>query len=455
MSLPALVALLFTLTALLSALNARFLRLPPTIGVLLGGLMLAAVVAALGALGVTQAADVRGLLRAVPFDRLVMEGLLSFLLFASAVQTDVRALLRERGIIAGLAVVTTLITMLALGGGLYLVTDWLGQPLTLAQALLFGAIVAPTDPVAVMPLLERAGVPERLRALVAGESLFNDGVGVAAFTVLSAAAVSTGTGSEAPALDVAGIGALLAREMLGGIVLGALLGVLTAQLTRLARDQATAVLLSLALVTGGYALGELLGVSAPVTVAAGGVVLILLLRSGRARRKEAGRLSAQELRGSARIHSFWEILDQVLNAVLFVLLALEALVVNLRPELLGVGVAVALLSVAARGLGVWLPLTLYGWQAQRAGPEKRRSLSARRLNLQPFAPYTRRLMTWAGLRGGVALALAFSLPAGELRDRLLFLTYVVVLFSLLGQGLTVPLLARRAVAADPDARPSA
>lgn len=454
MSLPALTALLFTLTALLSALNARFLRLPPTIGVLLGGLVLAGAVAALGALGVAQAAQVRGLLLAVPFDRLVMEGLLSFLLFASAVQTDVRALLRERGIIAGLAVVTTLVTMLALGGGLYLVTGWLGQPLTLAQALLFGAIVAPTDPVAVMPLLERAGVPERLRALVAGESLFNDGVGVAAFTVLSAAVVGSGAGTQAP-LDVARIGTLLAREMLGGILLGALLGVLTARLTRLARDQATAVLLSLALVTGGYALGELAGVSAPVTVAAGGVTLILLLRVGQARRKEAGRLSLQEARDTARIRSFWEVLDQVLNAVLFVLLALEALVVHLRPELLGVGVAVALLSVTARGLGVWLPLTLYQLQARRAGPDKRQSLRARRLNLQAFAPYTRRLMTWAGLRGGVALALAFSLPAGELRDRLLFLTYVVVLFSLLGQGLTVPLLARRAVAADPDTRPAA
>lgn len=454
MSLPALTALLFTLTALLSALNARFLRLPPTIGVLLGGLVLAGAVAALGALGVAQAAQVRGLLLAVPFDRLVMEGLLSFLLFASAVQTDVRALLRERGIIAGLAVVTTLVTMLALGGGLYLVTGWLGQPLTLAQALLFGAIVAPTDPVAVMPLLERAGVPERLRALVAGESLFNDGVGVAAFTVLSAAVVGSGAGTQAP-LDVARIGTLLAREMLGGILLGALLGVLTARLTRLARDQATAVLLSLALVTGGYALGELAGVSAPVTVAAGGVTLILLLRVGQARRKEAGRLSLQEARDTARIRSFWEVLDQVLNAVLFVLLALEALVVHLRPELLGVGVAVALLSVAARGLGVWLPLTFYQLQARRAGPDKRQSLRARRLNLQAFAPYTRRLMTWAGLRGGVALALAFSLPAGELRDRLLFLTYVVVLFSLLGQGLTVPLLARRAVAADPDTRPAA
>lgn len=454
MTLPALVALLFTLTALLSALNARFLRLPPTIGVLLGGLVLAAGVAALGALGVAQAAQVRGLLRGVPFDRLVMEGLLSFLLFASTVQTDVRALLRERGVIAGLAIITTLITMLALGGGLYLVTGWLGQPLTLAQALLFGAIVAPTDPVAVMPLLERAGVPERLRALVAGESLFNDGVGVAAFTVLSAAVGSGAPGSDTP-LDVAEIGTLLAREMLGGIVLGALLGVLTARLTGLARDQATAVLLSLALVTGGYALGELLGVSAPVTVAAGGVVLILLLRTGRARREEAGHMSLQETQDTARIHGFWEVLDQVLNAVLFVLLALEALVVNLRPELLGVGVAVALLSVAARGLGVWLPLTLYQAHARRAGPERRQFLRGRRLNLQPFAPYTRRLMTWAGLRGGVALALAFSLPAGELRDRLLFLTYVVVLFSLLGQGLTVPPLARRAVAADAEARPPA
>ncbi|WP_249385520.1 cation:proton antiporter [Deinococcus radiodurans] len=330
-----------------------------------------------------------------------------------------------------LAVVTTLLTMLLLGAGLYVVMQLFGSPLTWTQALLFGAIVAPTDPVAVTPLLERARVPERLRALIAGESLFNDGVGVAAFTVLSSAAL------QGSAVRLGELGGLLLREMLGGMALGAALGWLTARLTTSARSQDTAVLLSLALVTGGYALGEALHVSAPVTVAAAGVTLMLLGQLARRRRAASGfpTLSAEARRASLQIRSFWEVTDQVLNAVLFVLLALEVLVLRPRPGLLLAGIVVAMLAIVARGIAVGVPLTLYQWRARR------------RPELQPFTPYTRRLMTWAGLRGTVALALAFSLPPGELRDTLLFLTYVVVIFSLLVQGLTVPILGRKAAAA--------
>ncbi|MHA0038835.1 cation:proton antiporter [Deinococcus sp. PESE-13] len=431
MAFPTILAALFTLTALLSYLNARFLRLPPTIGVLLGGLFLAAGVAVLGRLGVQGAQDLPRHIAALPFDRVVISGLLSFLLFASAIQTDVRALLRERGVVLALAVVTTLLTMLLLGAGLYMVMQLFGSPLTWTQALLFGAIVAPTDPVAVTPLLERARVPERLRALIAGESLFNDGVGVAAFTVLSSAAL------QGSAVRLGELGGLLLREMLGGMALGAALGWLTARLTTSARSQDTAVLLSLALVTGGYALGEALHVSAPVTVAAAGVTLMLLGQLARRRRAASGfpTLSAEARRASLQIRSFWEVTDQVLNAVLFVLLALEVLVLRPRPGLLLAGIVVAMLAIVARGIAVGVPLTLYQWRARR------------RPELQPFTPYTRRLMTWAGLRGTVALALAFSLPPGELRDTLLFLTYVVVIFSLLVQGLTVPILGRKAAAA--------
>jgi NhaP-type Na+/H+ and K+/H+ antiporters len=415
MAFPTILAALFTLTALLSYLNARFLRLPPTIGVLLGGLFLAAGGAVLGRLGVQGAQDLPRHIAALPFDQVVIAGLLSFLLFASAIQTDVRALLRERGVVLALAVVTTLLTMLLLGAGLYVGMQLFGAPLTWTQALLFGAIVAPTDPVAVTPLLERARVPERLRALIAGESLFNDGVGVAAFTVLSSAAL------QGSAVRLGELGGLLLREMLGGMALGAALGWLTARLTTSARSQDTAVLLSLALVTGGYALGEALHVSAPVTVAGGG---------GPPPPPPAG-----AGRGSLQIRSFWGVTDQALNAGLFVRRALEGLELRPRPGLLLAGIVVAMLAIVARGIAVGVPLTLYQWRARR------------RPELQPFTPYTRRLMTWAGLRGTVALALAFSLPPGELRDTLLFLTYVVVIFSLLVQGLTVPILGRKAAAA--------
>ena len=419
------------LVAALSFLNSRYWKLPPTIGILLGGLAMAAVVALLDAFGSPLGARMREVVTAIPFGTLVFQWLLSFLLFASATQVNVRALFRERLAVIAMTLVTTLLTMLLVGGGVYVLLRTVGLPLSFAQALLFGAIVAPTDPVAVLPLLRAARVPPRIEALIAGESLFNDGVGVVAFTVLVAV-----TPPNPESVTLMETLALFLREMLGGVLLGALLGWLAVLVQRRTRDENTRLLISLALVLGGNALAQRLGVSAPVTVAMSGLTLVALVQLWKQFAERSGllaRLSDEQRheleRAQRRISSFWSFVDYILNAALFAVLAFEVLILQFDLRRLLLALAVVGLALAARAVGVWLPITVL----------------ARR---QPFPPYTRRLMIWAGLRGGVTLALAFNLPAGGVRDLFLIFSYAVVVFGMLVQGLSIPALARRAALQD-------
>ena len=406
MELFATVAALLGITALLAYLNERLIGLPTTIGVMLIALAISVVVLVLGSLGVLSIADrARELVAAAALEQTLLGGMLSFLLFAGALHVDLGDLLDrwlEVGLFATLGVVvSTAVVALAA----YASARLLGLPLGFAYCLVFGAIVAPTDPVAVIGILRRSGVAAGLRALIAGESLFNDGFAVVVFATLA------GLAAGSVPLHAGELALFLAEEALGGAALGLALGWVGYLALRSIDSYQIEVLITLALVAGGFALAGLIHVSGPLAV-----VVIGLFIGNRGRRLGMSEKTREHL------DSFWELLDEVFNAVLFVLIGLELLVIDLHPAALAAG-AVAIVAVTgSRLLAVGGTMRLMG----RPGPL---------------------VATWAGLRGGISVALALSLPAGPERELVLTMTYVVVIFSIVVQGLTLqPLASRRRAA---------
>ena len=406
MELFATVAALLGITALLAYLNERLIGLPTTIGVMLIALAISVVVLVLGSLGVLSIADrARELVAAAALEQTLLGGMLSFLLFAGALHVDLGDLLDrwlEVGLFATLGVVvSTAVVALAA----YASARLLGLPLGFAYCLVFGAIVAPTDPVAVIGILRRSGVAAGLRALIAGESLFNDGFAVVVFATLA------GLAAGSVPLHAGELALFLAEEALGGAALGLALGWVGYLALRSIDSYQIEVLITLALVAGGFALAGLIHVSGPLAV-----VVIGLFIGNRGRRLGMSEKTREHL------DSFWELLDEVFNAVLFVLIGLELLVIDLHPAALAAG-AVAIVAVTgSRLLAVGGTMRLMG----RPGPL---------------------VATWAGLRGGISVALALSLPAGPERELILTMTYVVVIFSIAVQGLTLqPLASRRRAA---------
>ncbi|WP_425147066.1 cation:proton antiporter [Deinococcus sp.] len=404
MNIYALTSALVTLTALCAYLNARFLRLPVTVGVVVIGLLLALLTSGLASLGLAPAREAVALLRSVKFDEVLFQGVLSFLLFAGALSLNVGALLKQQGAVLTFALVSTALSIVLVGGLVYLLLDVAGLHVSLTVALLFGAIISPTDPVAVLDLLKRARVPARLEALIAGESLFNDGVGVVAFTLIAALAFGGDHSQITGVLDVLW---LFLHEAVGGVVFGAALGLLAWWLLRQVDDYLTEVLLTLAVVTGGNLLAVWLGVSGPLAMVVAGLLI--------GRVKERGVVS-----DASRPHfdAFWHLTEEVLNVGLFVLIALEAVAVGFSWRSLLLGLLCVPIVLLSRGLSVRLPMLFL----------RRR---------YEFTPFTSQVMTWGGLRGGIAVALAFSMPPGSAQTLFLVLTYVVVVFSIVVQGLSM------------------
>lgn len=411
-----LVSLLVTLTALCSYLNHRFLRLETSIGVMLLAMVLGLAVLLAGALGWEGAASARATLAQLPFDQVLFQGLLSFLLFAGALSLDGQALWRQRGLVLTLALLSTLLSTLIIGGLAYGLLGAFGLEVSFPLALLFGAIISPTDPVAVLALLKKAGLPERVQTLVAGESLLNDGVGVVLFVVLLSVAGLSGAevgGEGHHATDLAGALQLFALEAGGGVVFGAVLGLVAYFLLSKVDDYTVEVLVTLAVVTGGYALAVRLGVSGPLSMVIAG--LLAPNRAVSPKNKEL-------------FEGFWHLTDEMLNALLFVLVGLEVLIVGFSGQALLLGLLSIPIALLARAVSVGLPLVLL------RKPNK-------------LEPYSLRLLVWGGLRGGIALALALALPPSPTRETFLTMTYVVVVFSIVVQGLTMNRLAARAAQA--------
>ena len=407
MSLFEIVGVLLALTAGLAYVNERHLHLPPPIGVTLGGL-----VTSLALLLVAGLAPERlwltGFLAHVDFEKVLLEGLLGILLFAGSLEVDLQDLVEVRGPVLVLSIAGTVLSTLIVGTAAWGLLRLTGLPIPYLWALLFGALISPTDPIAVMGILKDAGAPRELATLITGESLFNDGVAVVLFTIV----LGLVTGVHAPSVVEAG--RLFLEEAVGGVAYGLVLGWAAFWLLRRVDEPMTEILITVAVTTAGYALANRLGTSGPLAMVVAGLLV-----------GNQGRMFAMSEGTRERLDNFWIVLDQILNALLFVLIGLEVLVLPVGGSRLWVAFAAVPLVLGARLVSVWLPVRLMAF---------RRS----------FASYTVRILTWGGLRGGIAIALALSVPAGRERPILVLMTYVVVVFSILVQGLTVKGLAARA-----------
>ncbi len=403
-------AICLVITALLAYINHRFVGLPTTIGVMAIALAITGAFIALDQLGYGALRNYeKPLLQSIDFSDVLMQGMLSLLLFAGALHVDLSELKTQRLPVGILAVLGTTASAAIVGGAIWYLLPLVGVELSVGYCFAFGALISPTDPIAVMGILKSARAPKALEIVISGESLFNDGVGV----VLFALVVTLLTSGEAPTVGHSLL--LLLREAGGGIAYGLALGYVTFRLLKSIDSYQEEVLITLAAVVGGYALASRLHVSGPLAMV---VVGLLIGNHGRA-------LAMSDVTRQ-HLDMFWELIDAILNSVLFVLIGMEVLSIDFSfdvavPALIGIVV-----TLLARWLTVSAPIVVFA-----------RWFSLPRRSWQ--------VLTWGGLRGGISVALALSLPVGEGRDVVLTLTYCVVVFSILVQGLSIGAVTKRAM----------
>jgi CPA1 family monovalent cation:H+ antiporter len=404
-------AVCLVITALLAYLNHRFVGMPTTIGVMAAALIFSLLLIGLDTLGVAHSLRQyeESLLRSIDFSDVLMRGMLSLLLFAGALHVDLSELKAYRWQIGTLAVFGTLLSTFTVGLGMWFALPLVGLHLPLIYCLLFGALISPTDPIAVMGILKSARAPKNLELVIASESLFNDGVGVVIFSLLLGMLMSGLTPTPGQGVE------LLVHEAGGGLLFGLVLGYVTFRLLKSVDNYQVEVLLTLAAVTGGYALANKLHVSGPLAMVVSGLII-----------GNHGRALAMSDTTRRYLDMFWELVDEILNAMLFVLIGMEVLLVVFSVnELIATGLAIAV-TLLARLLTVGLPVRLL-----------------RHVVNLPRGSW--KVLTWGGLRGGISVALALSLPSGPERDTVVALTYGVVVFSILVQGLSIGYVTRKAV----------
>ena len=408
--------ILICLAALFSYVNHRWLKLPMTIGLMAVALVFSLSLIGLGKLGMGVEAEAERFIGAIDFNEALMHGMLGLLLFAGALHVKLDELLDLKWVIGTLAVVGTILSSLITGLLGYWLFDLVGLPLPFLYCLLFGALIAPTDPIAVMGVLRQARLPKALEIKIVGESLFNDGVGVVIFLVVLNLLPK-------PAVHVTDVAALFLTEAVGGAALGLVLGYLAYRMLKSVDNYQVEILITLALVMGSFLLADWLHTSGPIAVVVAGLLI------GNHGRQWAMSASTRE-----HLDNFWELLDELLNAVLFVLIGLEVLVLDFqRPYLLA-------------GLTA-IPLVLFARWISVVAQVKAFSL------VRAFTDRTITILTWGGLRGGISVALALSLPPGPSRDAVVTITYIVVVFSILGQGLTLSRVLNTEAASRPAGAP--
>ncbi len=409
-----LAAIVLTLAAGFGYVNHRWMKLPRSIGVVVIALFASLAVigldAAVPALGFRDA--LRGTLERIDFHEVLMKGMLSFLLFAGALHVDLGGLLSRKWAIGTLATVGVLISTAIVGTVMYFVVGLFGLDIPLAWCLVFGALISPTDPVAVLGILKTVTVPKSLEVKIAGESLFNDGVGIVVFTLLVAIALGAAGGE---AITAAGVAKLFVMEAFGGALLGLVGGYVAFAAMRSIDEHNLEVLITLALVMVTYAIAFAIHVSGPIAVVVAGLLI-----------GNPGTHLAMSETTRDHVYKFWSLIDEILNAVLFLIIGFEVIALAITGQIALVMAAAVPVVLAARFISVATPLTVLG---------------LRRTFTKGAIP----VLTWGGLRGGISVALALSLPNIAAKDTILAMTYAVVIFSIVVQGLTVKTVVRLTV----------
>ena len=409
MELIELIAIVLSLSAAFSYVNFRFIGLPTTIGVMIIALVVSLGLILLDSLGVV---DIRTyaskLLSGIDFNKALMDGMLSFLLFAGALHVSAEDLADMKWTIGVLATLGVALSTFIVGTMTYYLLIVLGFDIQYLYCLLFGALISPTDPIAVMSTLKRVGIARSLETKIAGESLFNDGVGVVVFVVL------LGIVQQPEQLSFSQVAVIFAKEAIGGLIFGFGLGMLGVYLLKSVDNYQVEILVTLALVMGGYTLALDLHTSGPIAVVVAGLII-----------GNHGRTHAMSNTTRERLDNFWELLDEVLNAVLFVLIGLEVLILQFQGQYLLAGALAIPLVLFGRLISVGIPITLL-----------------RTMTKWTYSPHVVKILVWGGLRGGISVALALTLPEGTQRDVFLVLTYMIVIFSIIIQGLTIGRVAK-------------
>ena len=413
----AFIATLLTLAAVFGFVNRKLLHLPNTIGVLVlaMGVSLTLVLTDPVIDGVELAALAQRLLATVDLPAALMDGILSFLLFAGALHVDLGQLWGRKWTVLSLAIFGTVIAVALLGGSMWLVFAAIGAPIGLAWCIVLGAILAPTDPVSVVGLLKRIGLPPGLQAVFAGEALFNDGVGV----VLFGAAIKLALGATVAVTPFSIVLEVLA-EAVGGAGIGLAGGLLALQMIRRIDDYNLELTISLALATGVYSLANVLHLSGPIAAVVAGLVI----------GSPTGRRAMSDLTHQ-HLTSFWSLIDEVLNTLLFLVIGLEVIAIPLTAPNLVAAAAVIPLALLIRLISVLVPTALLDFRT----PNLRGAVA---------------VLTWGGLRGGISIALALALPPGPDRGPILTACYAAVAFSIIVQGLSMERVARYFYGREPD-----
>ncbi|MBO9562042.1 MAG: sodium:proton antiporter [Niastella sp.] len=401
-------SVLIVLASFFSYINLRVLKLPSTIGVMIIAMISSILLVIGGSLFPKFFTHFSTLLMDVDFTEVLMGAMLNFLLFAGAIHINLRALSEQKAPIIVFSTISVLISTFAIGGILYYVFHLSHIDLPFLYCLLFGSLISPTDPIAVLGILKKANVRKSLETKVAGESLFNDGVAVVVFSVI----LQLAQGSEID-LSVGNVSWLLVKEAVGGFLLGTLLGWGASNAIRKIDDYNVTVLITLSVVMGGYLIAHTLHMSGPLTMVAAGIVI-----------GNYGKRTAMSPTTKDYLNKFWELIDEIMNAILFLFIGFELLLIPDLNHYWVMGCIAILVVLLARYISIWIPVKLIPFRNK-------------------FSSGTIKILVWGGLRGGVSIALALSIDNGPHKQAILAITYFVVVFSIIVQGLTIGKVANR------------